>query len=91
MTRAEYFDAMHRICEEECDKVQEALIAAIRNRVKDEMPGAKLRMPKKPWPYSARSGPKVTNFPECDPRTAQCCMVLPIGNFEWPNEPPPVS
>lgn len=74
--------AAQRIVEEECDKIQPALQARIRQRIKKEVPTVKAVLPKSPYAFAARSGPKQLAGYSMSPTISESRMVMPVVQLE---------
>ena len=86
MTHSEKREALHTICDEECEKVFDALFDAIRERVAAEVPGVKVIKSRGKfvagYAHVAWQGPKALSGMRVDPQTQQVMISLPLALFE---------
>ena len=84
----ENLELVNRVCSEVAAEFAPAMLAKIKARVRAESDGRiRACKPRRPDCYAARSGPKVTNFPQVDDSVIQLCYVLPLFNFEFDHLP----
>ena len=81
MNREAIFKA-EDVVREECEKVRDALVKTIRDRLMVEFPTVTAAEPRRLQAYSTVSGPKPIGDGRVDVNTYTCAMVLPLVTLE---------